>query len=516
MNSQILSLFKARCLKVNKSSCLAYSKAAKRCSSQVNQFRQFHSTIIPRLDDPYKTLGVDKSANASQIKKAYYKLAKKFHPDVNQEKGADEKFHSLQEAYDILSDPKKKEQYDQFGPAAFSQGAGGPGAGGYGGGHPYGGGNPFAGFGGFGGFGGGAQGGGNPFEGINFEDLFGGFTGGGGGGRRGGGFQHYQGEDIEILKTIPFKESVFGTRVKVNYSAVVQCDTCHGSGLKSGKKKSTCKVCNGTGAQMHVLQGGFHMSSTCKACNGTGVQINHEDECGGCHGEGVKTQLKQTEVRLPSGIKDGSRIRVANAGDAPHMTTSSGYKLSNGDLIIRIRVQPDPNFKRDGKDLEYKTEIPMTTAALGGTIEVPTLDGAKIKLRIPSGSQSGRTIDIPGKGVPVSDMSSNRGSLKVILNVKTMRPTNATQIALLEALADAFGDKTAKRLDPDWKPFEDSVRGSTSTGTTDHDKDASNCEHPNNLKRINNFLNNAFKKILGEKGEKDDGNDAAGKDSKKN
>ncbi|GAV29509.1 hypothetical protein PMKS-003010 [Pichia membranifaciens] len=344
MNSQILSLFKARCLKVNKSSCLAYSKAARRCSSQVNQFRQFHSTIIPRLDDPYKTLGVDKSATASQIKKAYYKLAKKFHPDVNQEKGADEKFHSLQEAYDILSDPKKKEQYDQFGPAAFSQGAGGPGAGGYGGGHPYGGGNPFAGFGGFGGFGGRAQGGGgNPFEGINFEDLFGGFTGGGGGGRRGGGFQHYQGEDIEILKTIPFKESVFGTRVKVNYSAVVQC-----------------------------------------------------------------------------------------------------------------------------------------------------------------------------KGVPVSDMSSNRGSLKVILNVKTMRPTNATQIALLEAVADAFGDKTAKRLDPEWKPFEDSVRGSTSTGTTDDDKDASNCEHPNNLKRINNFLNNAFKKILGEKGEKDDGNDAAGKDSKKN
>lgn len=507
MNSQIFGLLRARCLRAN--ACSAYSKAAKKCSLQLSQSRQFHSTIISRLDDPYKTLGVDKSASASQIKKAYYKLAKKYHPDVNQEKGAEEKFHSLQEAYDILSDPKKKEQYDQFGPAAFSQGAGG-GPGGYGEGHPYGGGNPFAGFGGFGGFGGRAQGG-NPFEGINFEDLFGGFTGGAGGGRRGGAFQHYQGEDIEILKTIPFKDAVFGTKVKVNYSAVVQCDTCHGSGLKSGKKKSTCRVCNGTGAQMHVLQGGFHMSSTCKACNGTGVQINHEDECGACHGEGVKTQLKQTEVRLPSGIKDGSRIRVANAGDAPHMTTSSGYKLSNGDLIIRIRVQPDPDFKRDGKDLVYKTEIPMTTAALGGIIEVPTLDGAKIKLRVPSGSQPGRTIDIPNKGVPLSDMSSNRGSLKVIIDVKTLKPTNATQIALLEAVADAFGDKSAKRLDPNWKPLDDAVKGSGTAGAAGKDA-AADCEHPTNLKRINAFLNNAFKKILGEKGVSDD--DAKNKDKK--
>lgn len=456
-----------------------------------SQFRSFHSSNKVQLDDPYKTLGIDKNANASQIKKAYYKLAKKLHPDVNQEKGADEKFHELQEAYDILSDPQKKQQYDQFGSAAFNQGAGGPS------GHPYGGGNPFAGFsgfGGFGGFGGGAQHGGNPFENINFEDLFGG-AGFGGSGRRGGGFQHFQGEDIEILKTIPFKDAIFGTKVKVNYSAVVECNTCHGNGLKEGKKKSTCRVCNGTGSVTHMLQGGFQMASTCKSCGGTGVEIKHEDECTSCHGEGVKTQIKQTEVRLPAGIKDGSRLRVANAGDAPHMTKSSSYKLSNGDLIIRIRVQPDETFKRDGRDLICKIEIPMTTAALGGIIEVPTIDGAKIKLRVSSGSQPGKVVEIPNQGIPLHDgPNAERGLLKVVLEVKTLKPTNATQIALLEAVADAFGDNNAKRLDPDWKPLEGVFKDA------DNDQNAA-CEHPNNIKRIETFLSKTFKKIIG--GDKD-------------
>ncbi|KAG0683256.1 hypothetical protein C6P40_002117 [Pichia californica] len=509
-SSQIINLIKARAktgFKFQSCSNSITFNNHNNCNKRINQYREFHSTKQVKLDDPYKTLGIDKSASSSQIKKAYYKLAKKFHPDINQEKGADEKFHSLQEAYDILSDPKKKEQYDQFGPAAFNQGANS------GSGHPYGGGNPFSGgFGGFSGFGGfGGQSQGNPFEGINFEDLFGGGSGfnQGNNNRRGGGIQHFQGEDIEILKTIPFKESIFGTKIKVNYSAIVQCNSCHGNGLKEGKKKSTCKICNGTGTQMHHLQGGFHMPTTCKGCNGTGVQIKHEDECNKCHGEGVNTEIKQTEVRLPSGIKDGSRIRVSGAGDAPHITTSNGYKLINGDLIIRIRVQPDPNFLRDGKDLIFKTEIPMTTAALGGVIEIPTLEGNKIKLRIPSGSQNDRIIDIPDKGVPLSDKSSNRGSLKVILKIKTLRPNNATQIALLEAVADAFGDSTAKRLDPNWKPLEgvtkDSNNNNSNTNSSNNKvEDNDNvCEHPNNLKRINSFLNNAFKKIIGEKGDKE-------------
>lgn len=495
MRPQLFGLLKARSNIYAKLSNKVGGNSIKKLNNI--QYRQFHSTKLLRLEDPYKTLGVDKNASASQIKKAYYKLAKKFHPDVNQEKGADEKFHSLQEAYDILSDPQKKEQYDQFGAAAFNQG----GAGGAGG-HPYGGGNPFGGFGNFGGFGGfgGQQAGGSPFGNINFEDLFGGFTNarGSSGGR--GGFQHYQGEDIEILKTITFKDSIFGSKLKVNYSAIVECNTCHGSGLKKEKKRSTCPSCGGTGVQTHALQGGFRMQSTCNVCNGTGTIIKPGDECNTCYGEGVKQQVKQTEVRLPAGIKDGSRIRVANAGDAPHMPKTSGVQLSNGDLIIRIRVQPDPNFKREGKDLIYESEIPMTTAALGGIIEVPTLDGSKIKLKVPSGSQSGKTIDIPDMGVPLSDHGSRRGLLRIVLKIKTLKPMNATQVALLEAVADAFGDSTAKRVDPNWKPLE----GVFKEG---EDKDV---EHPNNLKRLNSFLNSAFKKILGEKGgdtDKDDKKD---------
>lgn len=474
ISSQFFRVFKAR------NGTFNYTKTTFKC---LEQRRCFHSSIIAKIDDPYKVLGVDKGASSSEIKKAYYKLAKKYHPDVNQEEGAEKKFHSLQEAYDILSDPEKKQQYDQFGSAAFNQGgAGGPG------GHPYGGGNPFA---GFGGFGGGQAG--NPFGDINFEDLFGGFARSA---RRGGGVQHFQGEDIEILKTIPFKDAIFGSKVTVNYNALVECGTCHGTGMKEGKKKSTCRVCNGTGSQTHVIHGGFHMASTCKACGGTGVQVRPEDECRSCHGEGVKTQLKQTEISLPAGIKDGSRLRVANAGDAPHMTKSSSYKLSNGDLIIRVRVQPDPVFKRDGADLICNVDIPMTTAALGGTVEVPTIEGQKLRIKVSSGSQPGKIVEIPDRGVPRNDSpNAPRGLLKVKLNVKVMRPMNATQTALLEAVADAFGDTTAKRLDPDWKPLDGMYKETADNGEN------SACEHPNNIKRIESFLSKTFKKIMGDKGE---------------
>ncbi|KAH3663379.1 hypothetical protein OGAPHI_005369 [Ogataea philodendri] len=432
--------------------------------------RQFHSSRPSFLDDPYKTLGVNESASASDIKKAYYKLAKKYHPDINKEQGAEKKFHQLQEAYDILSDPQKKQQYDQFGASAFDPNAG---AGGFGGAH---GGNPFGGF----------QGGGNPFEGFgfNFEDLFGGM---GGGGRQRGGVQHFQGEDVEILKSITFREAIFGTRAALDYRAVCQCDTCSGSGLKKNSKKSTCRSCDGTGSQVYQLQAGFQMASTCKACGGSGVFINPSDACKDCRGEGVVEQHKQTEVNLPKGIKDGSRIRVSGAGNAPHATTSKGTILSNGDLIIRVRVLPDREFVRDGVHVIYNCKIPMTTAALGGTVEIPTLEDQKIKIKIPAGSEHGKVISIPERGVPYA--GNRRGDLRVILNVVPLKPQNATQTALLEALADAFGDKTAKRLDPDWKPLENVAE------TTSSDADA-NCEHPTNLKRIESFLSNAFKKIL--------------------
>lgn len=496
MNSQIINLIKRKTIKPSFNNF-----------GFLNNVRKFHSSSICKLDNPYKTLGVDSNASASEIKKAYYKLAKKYHPDINQEEGAEKRFHSLQEAYDILSDPKKKEQFDQFGSAAFDQNGGAGNSG-----HPYGG-NPFAG--GFGGFGGFSQnGGGNPFGDINFEDLFGGFgSQHGGRSRRSGGMQTFKGEDIEILKTISFKESIFGTKVKVIYSALTECNTCNGSGLKKNKKKSTCSSCNGTGSQIHTLQGGFQMAATCKSCDGTGVSIKHGDECNKCHGEGVDTEMKQTEIQLPSGLKDGSRIRVQQAGDAPHINKSNSYKLINGDLIIKVKVKNDLNFSRSGSNLIYKANIPMTTAALGGIIEVPTLDDITVRLKISAGTQNGRIIEIPDKGVPIGGNMNNRGSLNVIINIQTLTPVNATQTALLEAVADAFGDSTAKRMDPNWKPLEGIFNKDDNNKTQDSTKAAADaCEHPNNVKRIETFLKDAFKKIMGDQNNNDKDKDKDKKD----
>ncbi|GMG18888.1 unnamed protein product [Ambrosiozyma monospora] len=484
-----------------------------------NQARLFHSTNSNSLDNPYSTLGVEKNASSSQIKKAYYKLAKKYHPDINKEKGAETKFHSIQEAYDILSDPQKKQQYDQFGASAFNPNAGPGGFGGYGqaGGNPFGGaagGNPF------GGFAHGQAAGGDPFAGFgfSFEDLFGGMGQNGRSRGRSGAMEHLVGEDIEVLKTISFREAIFGTTASVTYNPLTKCGPCSGSGLKQGKKKSTCHACGGTGSQVHYLQAGFQMASTCKTCGGSGVTINPNDACGTCHGEGVTTQRKQTEVQLPKGIRDGARIRVSGAGDAPHSTSSSNYVLTNGDLIIRIKVKPDPDFIRDDRNnLIYTCQIPMTTAALGGVVQIPTLDGPKINLKVPSGSEDGRSIRIPDKGVPYG-RSGSRGDLMIVLKVKPLKPTNATQTALLEALADAFDDECANRLDPTWKPLENLTKNHSSTNTSastekknDGDDDAatqkdknrsedSACDHSKKARNtIENFLSNAFKKVIGHK-----------------
>ncbi|QPG73380.1 hypothetical protein FOA43_000690 [Brettanomyces nanus] len=458
--------------------------------------RFFHSSSSALLDNPYKVLGVEKNASSSQIKKAYYKLAKKYHPDVNNSSDAEEKFHSLQEAYDILSDPKKKQQFDQFGAAGF--GPSGQTAGAAGTYSAYGG-NPF----------GGSSGArtGNPFEGfgINFDDLFGGMGGSRGSGNPFGGagyggarssVQHFQGEDIEVLKTIAFKEAIFGTNVAVKYNALSKCDFCHGSGLKQGRKKSTCPTCGGTGSQVHFLQAGFQMASTCTTCGGTGVVIKNEDKCNICHGDGVVNRTKETEVRLPQGLRDGSRIRVSGAGDAPHTTSSSGYVLTNGDLIIRVRVRPDANFVRDGNNLVYKCKILMTTACLGGKVDIPTLDGQKVKLRIPAGAEQGRIISIPDKGVPVG--GGRRGDQKVVIELQPMRPQTATQTALLEALADAFGDTTANKIDPSWKPLEKMNQNDSGKENSikDGGKTDSASEKPlSALERIQSFLMNAFKRI---------------------
>lgn len=454
--------------------------------------RLFHASLRKLIDyDPYQTLGIDKSADAKQIKKAYYDLVKKYHPDVNKEKGVEKRFHKIQQSYEILRDKEKKAQYDQFGKGAFDENGnpspfgGAQGQNPFGGGGGGGGGNPFA------GFGGGASGGGNPFGnmGFDFEDLFReAFTGGrGGAGRgRGGNRAHFVtehvGDNVEVLKQIPFKESIFGGKATINYKVLDSCNTCKGSGLKDGAKKKTCPTCHGSGQTSHVM-GGFHMASTCPTCQGAGVTIPRADECGTCHGNGVQETPKSTTIDIPPGIANGSRIRIPGAGDAPYVAKDEYNQTRNGDLIVRINVEKDPVFKRENNNLVVEKEIMMTTASLGGEIIVPTIDGQKIKLKIRPGVQSGRKLVIPEKGVPINRNVNNRGDLDVVLNVKTLVPETPTQTALLEALADAFDDKNAKRTDADWQLELDPDAKTEKLHEID-EKDL----HPSKLARIGKVL----------------------------
>ncbi|KAK0742209.1 hypothetical protein B0T21DRAFT_346039 [Apiosordaria backusii] len=447
--------------RVRPSSVAGYSTVATRASARlakprgvqyvVVQPRSFHTTR-PNLatpKDPYGTLGVSKSASQSDIKKAYYGLAKKYHPDTNKDPTAKDKFAEIQSAYEILSDPKKREQFDQFGAAGFDPSAQpGPGAAG---GHPFGGGgHPFgAGFGGQGGFG----------SNINFEDLFSSFMGGGGpfggggrGGRGGGGpFQQQeiiQGDDIEVQVNVSFMEAAKGASKTINILPLTTCKTCSGSGLKEGTQKAVCKSCGGSGTKVHFMSGGFQMASTCGSCGGSGVAIPKGAECRTCQGDGVVRERKSITVDIPGGIEDGMRLRVSGEGDAPAMgrATSADARGTQGDLYVLVRVARDPKFTRQGSDILYTATIPLTTALLGGEIVIPTLEG-EAKVRIGTGTNTGDKMTLAGKGMPkLGGRRGGMGDLKVEFRVAMPKYLSANQRTLVEMLADEMGDKTAKRI----------------------------------------------------------------------
>jgi len=384
---------------------------------------------------------VSKNASASEIKKAYYALAKKYHPDTNKDADAKEKFTDAQSAYEMLNDPQKKAAYDQFGAAAFDQGAGfDPSAGG---GNPFsgaGGGNPFSGFGG-GGFG----------ADFNFEDLFGAFTGGRRGGR--GRQTPYQeeilvGENIEVQTNISFMDAAKGVAKNINITPLVPCDTCNGDGMKSGSSRQQCKRCNGTGTRVHVMQQGFQMASTCDACGGQGVVIPRGSECGSCSGNGVVRQRKSVRVDIPGGVEDGMRLRVSSEGDAPPTGAAANPKARSqrGDLYVFIRVAPDARFSRNGADVLYTASIPLTTAMLGGEVQVPTLDG-DVKVKVATGTGTGDKITLSGMGMKrLGGRGPASGDLRVEFKVNMPKYLSANQRTLLEMLADEMGDKTAKRV----------------------------------------------------------------------
>ncbi|KAG0132613.1 hypothetical protein HOY82DRAFT_557755 [Tuber indicum] len=391
--------------------------------------RSFHST--PRsqasVKNPYSVLGLDKNASTSAIKKAYYSLAKKWHPDQNKDSSAREKFQEIQSAYEILTDPAKKEQFDQYGESAFKPSAGF---------------NPDTGA-GFGQSGFHAD-----FStGFSFEDLFSAF--GGTSRQRTSGSEGGIpfGENIEVETTISFMEAAKGASKDIHIHAFLPCKTCAGTGMRSGTQRQPCGRCGGTGTRVHFMQGGFQMASTCDACKGAGVVIPRGSECDTCDGWGVTKEPRTIKIDIPAGVDTGMRIKVENEGDAPHSNPSGApsTKARRGDLFVHLRVTPHKHFRRKGLDVYYTATIPPTTALLGGRIRVPTLSGGEEDIEVPLGTTTGDTAEACGKGI--RGINSLRvGNFTVEFKVNPPKTLTAHQRILLEMLAEELNDKTARRI----------------------------------------------------------------------
>ena len=347
--------------------------------------------------DYYEVLGVPKNASEQDIKKAYRSMAKKYHPDRNNDNPeAEAKFKEVQEANEVLSDPQKRAAYDQYGHAAFENG--GTGAGGFGGQ-------------GFGGFGGGAGG----FDFEDLGDIFGSFFGGR---SRSQGPRVHQGDDLRYNLTLTLEEVAFGTEKELKYKRDGQCKTCHGSGAEPGHNMKTCDKCNGSGhvrVQQRTLFGMTSGIQECDKCHGTGKIP--EKECHTCHGTGLERETHTRKVRFPAGVETGQRLVVREGGNAG----ANGGIF--GDLYVYITVAKHDIFERISEyDIRCEVPLKMTTAILGGEVEVPTLNGKK-KIVIPEGTQNGKTFRLRNEGIKYG-RSENRGD--EIVEIKVETPTNLT------------------------------------------------------------------------------------------
>jgi len=356
--------------------------------------------------DFYDVLGVSRSANADEMKKAYRQKAKQFHPDRNPgDAEAEKKFKELNEAYDVLKDEQSRAAYDQFGHAAF-EGGGGRGH------HP--------------GFGGDF---GASMSGI-FDDLFGEFMGGRGGRRSDGG--RTRGQDLRYNMEIDLEEAFEGKKAQVRVPSSVACDACEGSGAEPGSKPVTCTTCSGHG-KVRASQGFFTIERTCPTCHGRGQII--EKPCRVCHGAGRVEKERTLSVNIPAGVEDGTRIRLSGEGDAGMRGGPAG------DLYIFLSLRPHPIFQRDGADLFCRVPISMTAAALGGEIEVPTLNGKRVKLKIPEGTQTGKQFRLKDKGMPVLN-SREIGDLYIQTTVETPIKLSKKQKELLKEFEAASSNDT--------------------------------------------------------------------------
>ena len=357
----------------------------------------------------YDILGVNKGASDDELKKAYRRLAMKYHPDRNpDDKSAEAQFKEVKEAYEILTDSNKRAAYDQHGHAGVDPSMGG-----------------------HGGFGGGGAGG---FDfGNIFEEIFRGGGGGGGGfggGGRGGRSQVYRGADLRYDLEISLEEAAKGTQTRIRIPSETNCVTCKGSGAKPGTSAKTCGTCKGSG-QVRMQQGFFSVQQSCPHCHGSGQVI--EDPCTDCHGRGRKRENKTLEIKIPAGVNEGDRIRLSGEGEAG---VNGG---PSGDLYVQISLRQHELFTRDGDDLHCEIPITMTTAALGGDIDVPTLDGTA-SLRIPDETQNGKIFRLRGKGI-TGMRSGVAGNLYVHVSVETPVNLNSEQKELLRQFQESLGER---------------------------------------------------------------------------
>ena len=354
--------------------------------------------------DYYDVLGINKSSNPEDIKSAYRKLAVKYHPDKNPgDKSAEDKFKEASEAYGILSDKSKRENYDNFGHAAFENGGGGQ-------------------TGGFSGFGG------ADFSDI-FEDFFGDFRGGG---RSSRGNSSNRGSDLRYDLSITLEDAYSGKKQNIQFSTSDKCNTCKGSGSKPGHSADRCTYCGGNG-KIRTNQGFFTVQQTCPQCNGNGEEITHP--CSDCNGQGNKQTSKKIAVTIPKGVDDGTRIRLAGKGEAG----SRGG--TTGDLYLFINVKSHDLFKRSDENLFFEFPISISDAALGTTIEIPTINGGKAKIKIPDGTQSGKQFRLKGKGMPFM-RRGDYGDLYVQVKTEVPISLNKEQKELLEKFRQIENEKS--------------------------------------------------------------------------
>ena len=353
--------------------------------------------------DYYEVLGVNKGSTPDQIKSAYRKLAVKFHPDKNKgDKAAEEKFKEASEAYHVLSNSERKQNYDNFGHAAFENGGG---------------------RGGFSNF---------DFSG-SFSDIFEDFFGEGfGGGRQRSRRSNYRGSDLRYDLSIDLEEAFIGKKQDIKFSTTDKCDTCKGTGTKPGYNPSNCSMCGGHG-QVRSSQGFFTVQQTCPQCSGSGEEITNP--CSSCSGQGKKQASKRLSVTIPKGVDDGTRIRLAGKGEA------GSRGAGNGDLYLFINVNSHELFKRQEEHLFFECPISIADAALGTSIEIPTIDGGKAKIKIPQGTQSGKQFRLRGKGMPLM-RGSGVGDLYVQVNTEVPISLNKEQKELLEKFREIENEKS--------------------------------------------------------------------------